>query len=468
MTGVGLRAAVELMRADSASEHAVAAFAHNYTRLSSGESAMIDESDIEPVSELPDLADLVADDAEVTAALGSVVMLKLNGGLATSMGLDRAKSLLPVKGDYSFLDIIVEQTVQLRKRHGVRLPLVFMNSFRTRDDTLAVLARTEGLAVPGLPLDFLQSREPKLVADTLLPIDWPADPSLQWCPPGHGDLYPALQASGLLPTLLAQGFRYLFCSNADNLGAVVEPRIAHWMAAHDIPFVVESTRRTAADRKGGHLARRRSDGRLVLRETAQTSAQDQAALQDLDKHRFCNTNNIWIDLQALAQKLDATGGVLDLPLIRNLKPVDVSQPSSPAVIQLETAMGSAVQLFDGARSILVERDRFVPVKTTNDLLVLRSDLYELSPDGQIVASADRTSTEDTFVDLDPAFYRLLPDFERRFPAGPPSLKDCATLTVRGDVTFGAEITLHGTVKVDSSETGAELSAGSILGAPSLT
>ena len=234
------------------------------------------------------------------------------------------------------------------------------------------------------------------------------------------------------------------------------------MAERDIPFVMEVARRTAADRKGGHLARRRADGRLVLRETAQTADADLDALQDISRHRYFNTNNVWIDLAALAVALDADDGVLDLPLIRNPKTVDPQDATSPAVIQIESAMGAAIQVFDGARALDVGRDRFVPVKTTSDLLVLRSDLYELDERGHIVASPRNRTTDDTVVDLDAKYYKLLGDFEPRFPHGPPSLVGCTRLTVRGDVTFGAGVEAHGEVTVDASVDGTTVADGTVL------
>jgi UTP--glucose-1-phosphate uridylyltransferase len=452
------------MRADGASAEAIAVFEHYYRQLESGESGLIHEADIDPVGELPRLDELgrsktttdgPADDFDAQAFAATAV-IKLNGGLATSMGLDRAKSLLEVKAGQTFLDIIATQVLTQRRQYGVRLPLIFMNSFRTRDDTNAALAAYPDLPVDGLPGDFLQNREPKLRADDLTPIDWPADPSLAWCPPGHADLYPALRSSGLLDALIEQGYRYAFCSNSDNLGAVAEPRIAGWMARNNIPFALESALRTPADRKGGHLALRRSDGRLLLRESAQTAPEDLDALQDLDRHRYCNTNNLWLDLAALKARLDASDGVLDLPMIRNLKTVDPQDSSSPEVIQIEAAMGAAIQVFEGAQSILVERDRFVPVKTTNDLLVLRSDQYDLGADGRLATSPTRTTPDDTFVDLDSKYYKLLRDFEQRFPGGAPSLADCVRFTVTGDVSFGAGVIAHGEVHVDAAENGPQV------------
>jgi UTP--glucose-1-phosphate uridylyltransferase len=449
MAGEALDTAVEKMRADGSTDEAIAVFARFFGQLAAGASGLIPESSIDPVPELPRLDELQPAAESSRDALARTAVIKLNGGLGTSMGMDRAKSLLTVKDGLTFLDIATRQVLALRERFGVALPLIFMDSFRTRTDTLAALDGYPSLAGE-LPLDFLQSREPKLLADDLFPAQWPADPTLEWCPPGHGDIYPALRSSGLLNALLDKDFRYAFCSNSDNLGAVAEPRIAGWMAENSIPFVLESCRRTPADRKGGHLAVRRSDGRLVLRETAQTSPEDIESLQDLGRHRYCNSNNLWLDLEVLRDVLDRTGGVLELPLIRNAKTVDPSDSSSPAVIQIESAMGSAVEVFEGARSVHVERDRFVPVKTTNDLLVLRSDVYELDDQYRLVKAAARDGRDDPFVDLDPRYFKLVGDFEARFPAGPPSLVDAERLTVRGDVTFEAGVVVRGEVTVDGA------------------
>jgi UTP--glucose-1-phosphate uridylyltransferase len=187
-----------------------------------------------------------------------------------------------------------------------------------------------------------------------------------------------------------------------------------------------------------------SDGRIVLRETAQTSKHDQAALADLDRHRFTSTNNLWFDLRAMAEALDARHGILGLPLIRNVKNVDPSDSSTPEVIQIETAMGAAIEVFEGARTIEVGRDRFVPVKTTNDLLVLRSDVYDVGSDYVLDPAA-----EVPFVDLDPDYYKTVPEFERRFPDGAPSLRRARSLTVSGDWTFGSRVTVVGDVKLQT-------------------
>jgi UTP--glucose-1-phosphate uridylyltransferase len=464
MSAEGLAAAQQKMRDGDVHPAAIDVFSHYYEQLESGATGLISEADIRPLEDVPKLAELPDDPDAGAEALGSTVVIKLNGGLGTSMGMDRAKSLLPVRDGLSFLDIIARQVLAARKQWGVTVPLVLMNSFRTRDDSLEALAAYDDLAVDGLPLDFMQSREPKLLADDLMPVSWPDDPSLEWCPPGHGDLYTALVASGLLTALREAGYRRAFVSNSDNLRATVDPRVATWFAQSGAPFATEVTRRTPADRKGGHLAIRRSDGRLVLRETAQTSDEDAEALRDIGTHRYANTNNLWLDLDALARKLEETNGVLGLPLIRNDKTVDPSDPSSPAVIQVESAMGAAVEVFEGALALEVDRSRFLPVKSTNDLLGLRSDVYTLD------SSSEMTYTDGVsappFVDLDTTFYKLIHEFDRRFPDGPPSLREATSFTVSGDWTFGSDVVVRGEVSVDAEGAPGTITATTLDGSES--
>jgi UTP--glucose-1-phosphate uridylyltransferase len=370
--------------------------------------------------------------------------------------MERAKSLLCVRKGMSFLDVIARQVLHLRREHDAPLPLMFMNSFRTSADTMDALARYADLPVDGLPVEFLQNREPKLLSKDLTPASWVKDPDLEWCPPGHGDLYTALRGTGLLQALIDQGYERVFVSNSDNLGAVADARIAGWFAQTGTPFAIEAVRRTPSDRKGGHFARRISDGRIVLRETAQTSPEDQESLADLDRHRFCSTNNLWFDLRAMSEALDARHGILGLPLIRNVKTVDPSDSSTPEVIQIETAMGAAIEVFEGARPIEVGRDRFVPVKTTNDLLVLRSDVYDVGSDFVLGPAA-----EIPYVELDPDYYKLVPEFERRFPEGAPSLREASSLTVTGDWTFGANVKVVGDVALETPAA-ERVATGSVL------
>lgn len=379
------------------------------------------------------------------------------------MGMDRAKSLLVVKDGLSFLDIIARQCLDLRSRHGGRLPLVLMNSFRTRDDSLAVLSGYPDLA-SDVDIDFVQNKVPKLRTDDLLPAEWPRDPELEWCPPGHGDLYTAIVTSGMLASLRGRGYRYAFVSNADNLGATLDERILAWFAHEGMPFLMEVADRTEADRKGGHVARAAPGGNLVLRESAQCPTADAAAFGDVRRHRYFNTNTLWIDLDALDAVVSANGGVVPLPLIRNEKTVDPTDAESPAVYQLETAMGAAIATFDGAAAIRVPRRRFAPVKTTNDLLGLWSDSYVLTDSYQVVVSSARSAAAGPlFVALDPAAYRQVSSLEERFPAGAPSLVDCSRFVVHGDVRFGEGVVALGDVEIDAADVDGMVPDGTVLG-----
>jgi UTP--glucose-1-phosphate uridylyltransferase len=458
MTPDGLQNCLDKMRAEGLADEAVETFRHYYEQLVAGETGMIPEADIEPVRELPEFDELPESDGG--DVLDQAVVIKLNGGLGTSMGMTGPKSLLEVKDGHTFLDVIAEQVLELRRRSGARIPLVLMNSFATQEPSLERLRRHEGIEAD-VPLDFVQNKEPKVRADDLQPVEWPDDPALEWCPPGHGDLYTALQTSGMLEDLLAKGYRYAFVSNVDNLGAVLEPRILAWFAGSGAPFLSEAIDRTESDKKGGHLALR-PDGSLVLREVAQTPDEDLDAFQDTDRHRFFNANNLWVDLEALRTVLAERGSVLGLPLIVNRKTVDPGDKSSTPVIQLETAMGAAIGAFEGAVALRVPRRRFLPVKTTNDLLVLRSDAYAVSPEFHVDLVAEREGRAPV-VSLDDEFFKLVRDFEARIPARAPSLVACERLTVRGDVTFGRDVVVRGAVEVEGPrrlEDGEVLDGGS--------
>jgi UTP--glucose-1-phosphate uridylyltransferase len=418
----------EKLRREGLPEEAVAAFRQLYDQLAAGTSGTLPDAELTPVEDLPTLAQLPH--PATLPSLAHAAVIKLNGGLGTSMGMTGPKSLLEAREGHSFLDVIARQVSALRDRYRARLPLVLMHSFATREASLEALGDFPDV------LDFLQHKVPKLRADDLTPVQWPANPALEWCPPGHGDIYAALRSSGTLETLRKQGVRYAFVSNADNLGAVLDPVILEWFASTGAPFAMETVIGTEADRKGGHIAWR--DGRLVLRETAQAAPEEAESFRDFRRWRYYNTNNLWLDLEALA----ALPGPPDLPLIVNRKTVDPSDPDSPAVIQTETAMGAALGVFEGAEALCVPRSRFVPVKTTDDLLALRSDVYRLRDDGRVEGVA-----EPPYIALDPRFYKRIADFEARFPAGPPSLVGCQRFIVRGDATFEAGVVARGRVEV---------------------
>ena len=414
---------------------AIRAFRRNYESLLRHESGMIPEDAIAPAD---------------AALLAQAAVIKLNGGLGTGMGLQGPKSLLAVREGVNFLDLMVRQILDLRKSSGAPVRLLLMNSFSTSQDTLYHLMkyRSDGLAEAS-EVELMQNQIPKIHAQSLDPVSWPADPTLEWCPPGHGDLYPALVGSGWLDRLLAEGVRYAFVSNSDNLGAILDPVILRHFAESGAPFLMECTRRTAADRKGGHLAVRQADGRLLLREVAQCPDADLDAFQDIDRHSYFNTNNLWLRLDLLKEQLAADHGVLPLPMIRNNKTVDPRDKKSTPVIQLESAMGAAIECFEGAAAIDVPRSRFAPVKTTADLLALRSDAYEVLENGQVRLHASRHGKPPVISLSDE--YKLVDSIE---DLGVPSLIGCTSLKVSGQVRFEPGVIIQGDVEVNNP--GAEI------------
>ena len=440
----------EKMQAAGLSESAIRAFRGSYAALLAGETGMIPEATISAAKDLPHADSLTPPDTgRASQLLKQTVLLKLNGGLGTGMGLEKAKSLLPVRGGDTFLDLIARQILRLRSQTGGEVPMfMLMNSFSTYADTAEHLAARFPQLGGRETWELMQNKVPKVLADSLQPATWPAQPDQEWCPPGHGDIYACLAGSGWLDRLLGSGLRYVFVSNSDNLGATLDPAILAWFADSGMPFVMEVTRRTESDKKGGHLAVRLRDGRFLLRESAQCPKDDEAHFQNIDLHRYFNTNNLWIDLQALKSALQANDGLIPLPPIMNKKTVDPRDSSSPAVIQLETAMGAAIECFPGAGAIEVPRIRFAPVKTTGDLLAVRSDAYELTEDFCLRLHPDRNGTPP-LLNLDAKLCKLVDGLEKNFPHT-PGLLHCQSLKTTGPVECGEGVVFKGDVVIENA------------------
>ncbi len=421
-------------------------FKSYYARLLLGAQGKLAEAEIAPLGP-SDVRDYDALEDYTRAghdAMSQAVFIKLNGGLGTSMGLEKAKSFITVKDGLSFLDIILNQTRRLRDKFKVELPLLLMNSFKTHQETMLQLGDFDN-GETEVPLAFLQHRYPKVLVKDFSPAEWPTNPELEWNPPGHGDIYTALVTSKILKRLLANGYHYAFISNSDNLGAVMDERILGLMALEELPFIMEVADRSSLDRKGGHLARRLSDGRLVLREVAQCPEADLESFGDTSRHRYFNTNSIWLDLRVF-ERVFVEHHMMPLDIIINPKTLDPRDSDSPNVFQIETAMGSAVSNFQNAAAVRVPRARFAPVKTTNDLLTVMSDCYERTPDETIVPVPARSGSLPK-VTLDPKYFKKMDDFTDRFPDGAPSMIECTSFTVEGDVRFEAGVKLTGEVRL---------------------
>ena len=412
-------------------------FTYYYKKVVSGATGLISNRDIKPVSPdaIEDASRIKEYDESGRKALSRAVIIKLNGGLGTSMGLTKAKSFLKVKNEKTFLEIILKQAEMCRVK------LALMNSFSTHEDTIATLSM---IKPSDSPLLFIQNKFPKILQEDLAPAAWPKNPDLEWNPPGHGDIYSAIYTSGVLSSLLKNGIEYAFISNSDNLGAIMDESLLGYFSENRLPFMMEVAPRTPSDVKGGHIARH-INGRLILRESAQCPQDEMDAFKDIKLYRFFNTNNIWINLKVL-EKLIEKHNTINLPIIKNQKTLDPRDENSPKVFQVETAMGAAISLFEGATAIRVPTSRFVPVKKCNDLLAIRSDRFVFSKEDNLILNP-RISSQTIAIDLDQKYYGKIDLFDERFAEGIPSLIDCESLTIDGDVRFEKNVTIKGEVVI---------------------
>jgi UTP--glucose-1-phosphate uridylyltransferase len=432
-------------------------FTYYFHKVIKGETGLLYDRDIKPVvpDEIEDFFNLSDCIKSGVKAYDQTVRIVLNGGLGTSMGLTGAKSLIKIKAGKSFLEILIRQA------QNSKIKLALMNSFNTHDDTLAAISR---LKLSTDPITFLQHKFPKILQKDLSPAYWIENPRLEWNPPGHGDVYTALLTSGMLDKLLEDGIIYAFISNSDNLGARLDESLLGYFVTHQYPFMMEVAEKTPADIKGGHLARHRN-GRLILREAAQCPKNELDAFQDIRRYRYFNTNNIWINLKALKRLFDKQK-MITLPLILNPKTLDPRNENSPRVYQIESAMGAAISLFEGASAVKVPRARFYPVKTCNDLLIVRSNCFVYSKDETLQINPQKKvhKNQDTIkVALDSKYYSKIDDLDERFANGVPSLVDCDSLTIEGDVKFEKDVIINGSVAIkNTQQTQAVVKEGTII------
>uniref|UniRef100_A0A8C6TEP1 UTP--glucose-1-phosphate uridylyltransferase n=1 Tax=Neogobius melanostomus TaxID=47308 RepID=A0A8C6TEP1_9GOBI len=362
---------------------------------------------------------------DIAAALNRLVVVKLNGGLGTSMGCKGPKSLISVRNENTFLDLTVKQIEHLNKTYDTNVPLVLMNSFNTDEDTKKILQKYTHHRVQ--IHTFNQSRYPRINKESLLPIakSMGADGEGEaWYPPGHGDIYARKE--------------YIFVSNIDNLGATVDLFILQHLMSQPqdkrCEFIMEVTDKTRADVKGGTLIE--YEERLRLLEIAQVPKAHVDEFKSVTKFKIFNTNNLWISLPAIKRVHDANA--LDLEIIVNPKTLD----GGLNVIQLETAVGAAIKSFKNALGVNVPRSRFLPVKTTSDLLLVMSNLYSLDA-GSLTMSKKREFPTTPHVKLGSSFTKVQ-EYLRRFE-NIPDMLELDHLTVSGDVTFGKNVSLKGTV-----------------------
>ncbi|XP_003740715.1 UTP--glucose-1-phosphate uridylyltransferase [Galendromus occidentalis] len=421
-----------------------AGFERLYGRFMSDSTSTIAWDRIEPLpataikeyKTLPEPAD-----AKLKEMLSKLVVVKLNGGLGTSMGCQGPKSAIPVRNDLTFLDLTVQQIEYLNKTYDCEVPLVLMNSFNTDEDTNKILRKYKGFKVQ--IFTFLQSRYPRINKETLMPITTSLmNPGVEdFYPPGHGDFYESFVNSGLAEHFLKEKREYVFISNIDNLGATVDLNILncllHPTEGEKPEFVMEVTEKTRADVKGGTLIG--YEKRLRLLEIAQVPLDHVDEFKSVKKFKIFNTNNLWIRLDRIKQAVETHA--LSMEIIINHKHLD----DGTNIVQLETAAGSAIKDFSNSFGINVPRSRFLPVKKTSDLMLAMSNLYAMR-NGSLQMSPLRAFPTVPLIKLGDGHFAKVREFLKRF-ASIPDILELDHLTVSGDVTFGKGVVLRGTVIV---------------------
>ncbi|XP_077246966.1 UTP--glucose-1-phosphate uridylyltransferase-like [Tasmannia lanceolata] len=429
------------------SENEKSGFVNLVSRYLSGEAQQIEWSKIKtPTDEVvvpyESLATPPEDLTETKKLLDKLVVLKLNGGLGTTMGCTGPKSVIEVRNGLTFLDLIVTQIESLNTKYGCKVPLLLMNSFNTHDDTLKIVEKYSNSKIE--IHTFNQSQYPRLVVEDLMPLPCKGRTDRDgWYPPGHGDVFPSLKNSGKLDALLSQGKEYVFVANSDNLGAIVDLKILNHLIRHKNEYCMEVTPKTLADVKGGTLIA--YEGKVQLLEIAQVPDAHVNEFKSIEKFKIFNTNNLWVNLKAIKRLVEADA--LKMEIIPNPKEVD-----GVKVLQLETAAGAAIRFFDHAIGINGPRSRFLPVKATSDLLLVQSDLYTLA-DGFVTRNKARTNPANPSIELGPEFKKVS-NFLSRFKSI-PSIIELDNLKVSGDVWFGSGITLKGNVSI-TAKPGAKL------------
>lgn len=434
-----LPAFVEKMRRENLSPAVIETFEYYYKKAISGEKGLLPGCDLIRIGkdEIKHIDHLRHFAYVGKKALKNCVVIILNGGLGTSMGLTGPKSLIEAKDGKTFLEIILSQTQNLN------ISLALMNSFNTHENTLSAVSR---LSPSNIPLMFVQNKFPKILQKGFKPALWQKNPLLEWNPPGHGDIYNALYSSGVLDELINRGIIYAFIANCDNLAACLDESLLGYFVEIDAPIMMEVSDRTPSDMKGGHLAKTKS-GQFILRESAQCPDEEIKTFSDINFYCFFNTNNLWINLNAFKDYFKNNNKIL-LPMILNSKTLDPRDETSPSVFQIETAMGSAISLFDGSLVVKVPRSRFFPVKKCNELLAIRSDYYLWTDQNHIIMNPKR-KTDNLKINLDSVYFGKIDQFESRFKAGIPSLVDCESLDIKGDVIFEKNVRIVGKVKIEN-------------------
>jgi len=385
---------------------------------------------------------------KIAEYLSKIVVLKLNGGMGTTMGLDIPRCALPLSGDKIFLDVIVRQIENLNNQFKVNIPLVLMNSRHQNAEVLELLDRYSSSNVK--IHTFVQSCYPRLS-----PVTWSItakQPYSQataenWYPPGSGDVFESFKKSGLLEKFLKEGKEYVFTSNVENLGAIIgrdEFRVLNEVFATKMNLVLEVTERNPTDFRGGILVHDQTNNKPFVVQMSQIPKKKRNYFGP-KSFRYWNTNNIWVKLDELHSHLEKSG--LKLPVSKNIK---------NGFIQFETYAGSAIKDFQNTIALIVPRTRFREIKTTSNLFTLQSNLFNLVNGAYLLPNDIRAAqgfSELPVVRFDTEHFGNIDDYKKRFPSITTlNILELEHLNVAGDVTFGFGIKLVGSVIIVAEDT----------------
>ena len=304
-------------------------------------------SEVEPILDFTNYntLDNIDNDLINKDVLNKLAIVKLNGGLGTTMKCNKAKACLEVIDNKTFLDIFISQVIFVNKKFSSNIPIVLMNSEYTETDTQVILDKyKDQIDIYCFNQQFIYRYYEEDLDNDVIKLHETR------YPPGTGNFYESLYNSKVYELLKERGIEYLFISNIDNLYAKFDNKIYNYVYENKIPFLMEVCKRTETDKKGGTPVLWKNRYHLL----AQVSSVDYDEFTNINKFPYFNTNNFWI-------RLDEIKNDFDLYIISNKKTIN-----NEKLIQLESVIGSAYSVINNSKIIEINRNRFFPVKTQDD------------------------------------------------------------------------------------------------------
>ncbi|KAK7351945.1 hypothetical protein VNO77_11734 [Canavalia gladiata] len=362
------------------------------------------------------LAPLPEDIEETKKLLDKLVVVKFDGCPGRNMGFECPKSAVDITDGLTFQDLIINQIENLNSKYGCRVPLLLFIKDDTHDSTLKVMEKYSKSSVEVHTFKQIEGPELKLSGghyskDEVHSFD-------------EVDMFRSLMTRGTLDSLLSQGKEYILVMKSDNVATIIDPNILNHLMTNDIEYCMEVT--------PSHLFN------LVL---TPRNFKLQEIARNQDKHskgnfKLIDTTNMWVSLRAIKRLVDGYELMHRTPSVSKKNDYDQTLQ--------DIAAGPAIQFFNNVVGVSVPESRYLPLDATSDLLVVQSDLYTCR-EGVLTRNPARTNPLNPVIDLGPEFEKV-DAFQGRFRSI-PSIIGLDSLMVRGDVWFGANITLKGQVTI---------------------